>query len=343
MEEVAYLDRVGLMSYELPPGWQMVLDERMGISDPAPTGEVRFYSQELLPKRVVNAYDETVTQALVSKDGVAPRVGELDKRFIGRLEGEQVLILSFDEPLDEQPGSPLLVVDGWVEYPYSQTMFAAWQANAGFEAPTIEAKGADGIWHILLAQFGYPAGMPRRMSVPLPSLPKKTITLRIRTNMEIYWDRIAVAYAQEPPVVQKHALPLRFARQSKTGFAERTTYAQRRPDYDYHQRRPFWDTRYLKGYYTRLGPVEELVNTQDDAVAIIGPGEEIHIEFDALETPLPSGWKRYFVLETHGWAKDMDLFTKDGDTVGPLPSTGKPASPRDLLHARYNTRYQEGR
>jgi hypothetical protein len=84
-----------------------------------------------------------------------------------------------------------------------------------------------------------------------------------------------------------------------------------------------------------------LVTDVDDAVAIIGPGEELHLEFDAALPP-PDGWRRYFVLENNGWAKDMDLFTRDGETVGPLPVTGKPVAVRERLHERYNTRYQSG-
>jgi hypothetical protein len=89
--------------------------------------------------------------------------------------------------------------------------------------------------------------------------------------------------------------------------------------------------------------VETLVNTKDDAVAIIGPGEEIHLEFAAPQDALPEGWTRHYVLETQGWAKDMDLFTQDGETVGPLPTTGQGSLSRDRLHARYNTRFQDGR
>ena len=99
----------------------------------------------------------------------------------------------------------------------------------------------------------------------------------------------------------------------------------------------------MAGDYTRFGPARELVATVDDAVAIIGPGEEVHLEFGAPREPPPQGWTRRYVLQANGWAKDMDLFTRDGETVGPLPSTGRPAGPRDALHARYNTRYLAGR
>ncbi len=55
MEENAYLDSVRLAVYDLPPGWQMVLDERMGILAPEPTGEARFYQHEQSPVSVINA------------------------------------------------------------------------------------------------------------------------------------------------------------------------------------------------------------------------------------------------------------------------------------------------
>ena len=49
MEENAYLDAVRLAVYDLPPGWNMVMDERMGISEPLPTGSALFYRHELSP------------------------------------------------------------------------------------------------------------------------------------------------------------------------------------------------------------------------------------------------------------------------------------------------------
>ena len=78
MEEVAYLDRVRLVAYELSPGWRMVLDERMGIHGPEPTGEVRFYRHELLPSRVMNERLVDVTGSVLEADGEAAPVGELD-------------------------------------------------------------------------------------------------------------------------------------------------------------------------------------------------------------------------------------------------------------------------
>ena len=60
-----------------------------------------------------------------------------------------------------------------------------------------------------------------------------------------------------------------------------------------------------------FGPVNELLSEADDALAIIGPGEEVHLEFALPETELREGWTRCVVLESVGWCKDMDLYTRD--------------------------------
>ena len=98
----------------------------------------------------------------------------------------------------------------------------------------------------------------------------------------------------------------------------------------------------MTGNYTAFGLVDELVCKTDNALAIFGPGEEIQFEFDALAEDPPVGWTRCFVFETRGWCKDMDLYTRDGETVGPLPTVGDVTLQRDRLHDRYHTRYESG-
>jgi len=344
MEEATYLDTARLVAYDLPPGWSMALDERMAIAGPAATGKPVFFRRQILPTVALNDRGEDVTESIVSVDLEAAPVGPIDHRFIGLLTREHILTLKFDQPLNGFGERPVLVVDGWVEYPYSQTNFAAWQAGRSYAAPTLEARGTDGRWRVVLESFGYPAGMPRRMSVPLPQLPADTRELRLRTNQEIYWDRIAVAAAEVHAEVQTQELELVAARLDRSGFAERATGAQRLPTYDYDRRAPLWDSRVQAGWYTRFGEVTELVAAADDALAIFGPGEEIHLEFAAPTHPPSDGWKRLFVLETSGWCKDMDFYTKDGRTLEPLPahSVGE-NDQRVRLHRVYNTRYLDGR
>ena len=54
-----------------------------------------------------------------------------------------------------------------------------------------------------------------------------------------------------------------------------------------------------------------------------------------------AGWTRRFVLEARGWCEDMDLHTRDGDTVEPLPGTRAAATA--ALQRRAATRCESGR
>ena len=343
MEENAYLDSARLRVFDLPPAWSMVLDERMATADPPVTGRPIAYRQSRAPTRATNADGEDVLSLVAERDLQAPSPGVPDARFIGLLERDQVLTLEFGEPIEAD--GAVLVADGWIEYPYSQTVFAAWQAGLRYRPASLEARGRDGRWRMVAAEFGYPAGMPRTMALPLPDLPAGTDALRISSNMEIYWDRVRIVMEEPLPIAMPPALRPVDARVGRTGFARRTTGPQRVPHYDYAARAPYWDAKHQRGFYTSFGDAAPLVADIDSAVAIIGSGEEVHLEFRAGLTPAP-GDRRFFAIEFYGWAKDMDLYTQHGDTVAPLPLLDDTAAAalerRARLHARYNVRFQAG-
>ena len=342
MEESAYLDQARILIYDLPPEWSLVLDERMEGNGPRVTSSPIAYRRVASPIRATAATGHDITRDLRFRDRTAPDPGPLDHRFVGLLERNQVVTLKFDQAID-QPGATL-VADAWVEYPYSQTVFAAWQAGINFEMPTLEARGTDGIWHTVVREFGYPAGMPRKMALPMPALPRGTDALRITSNMEIYWDTLRVAFAEDRDL-NPHVLTPTTATVARTGFPQRTNGPQRQPAYTYSTRSPYWDTKVQQGFYTRLGDATPLVTDADGAVAIIGGGEEIDLAFQ-VPPPVAPGLRRHVVLEFRGWAKDMDLYTDHGETVGPLPlPDGLDATRlarREALHNRYNVRFLEG-
>ncbi len=343
MEEAVYLDSVKLIAYDLPKGWFMTLDERMGISGPMPTGKPIFYKNKISPVKAFNNRNEIVTDTILSRNLIAAPPGDLDHRFIGMLKKDHKLTIEFSHALDQYSGDAYLVIDGWVEYPYSQTSFASWQAGASYRAPTIEIERPDGNWEILLDQFGYPAGMPRQMSVPLGNNLEGVKKIRISTNQEIYWDKIFIAFSQKCSEVERIELKLDRAILEEIGFPERTEKPQHLPYYDFSNRKPLWDTRTLEGNYTRLGKVKELINKKDNALAIFRAGEGISMEFIEPEFPVKTGWSRVIVLETNGWCKDMDLYTKDNETLAPIPSSGKIDKVAKKLQKKYNIRYLNGK
>lgn len=345
MEETAYLDAATLDVFELPAGWSMVLDERMATGEPAVTGRAITFREEIDPASAHSSSVGDVRDLLGSADGVAPDPGRTDPRFIGLLENDQVVTLEFDQPLESD--DLVLVADGWVEYGYSQTVFSAWQAGRRYESVSIDARDSSGRWHRLHHEFGYPAGMPRTMALPLGGLPSGTSALRLSSNLEIYWDRLRLVREEPLPIenLSTFAQVLKpvAARVQRIGFPVRTNLSQRRPSYDYENRETYWDAKVHRGYYTALGDALELVATEDSALAIFGSGEEIHLEFPALP---PTDRQRFFAIDFRGFAKDMDLYTQHGDTVTPLPTPDgvglREAVVRERLHDRYNVRFQDG-
>ncbi|MEM7081680.1 MAG: ASPIC/UnbV domain-containing protein [Pseudomonadota bacterium] len=339
MEELALLDTVQLVAYDLPPGLDMVLDERMGTGAPTVTGQAQYFRREHRPVRVTRDDGLDVTASVRSTDFMAADLGDAHPRFLGMLDSTRTLTLEFDQPLDTLDNPLLLKASGWVEYPYSQTVFAAWQSNALYTPPSLEAGDGRGNWVMLLNAFGYPAGMPREMSVPLGALPAGTTQLRLSSNLEIYWDALSVV--EEVDVresdIKRQFLALRGAELMQSGFPLRIAQPQKRPDYDFDRRVPFWDTRYPKGYYSKLGDVRPLLEQTDGAFVVIGPGEDVELSFEQ-PARLHDGWTRRYVLFVSGYAKDMDMYTQNSGTVGPLPVL---PSANERLHEQFNTRYRD--
>ena len=321
MEESCMLDGARLVAVDLPRGWDIAPDERLAIGGAPPTGEIVAWSGE---------WPALGNATLEKADLMALDPGKLDHRFIGRLAGEQLIELGFNIEIDKMP-DPWIVIDGWIEYPYCQTMFAAWQAGAKFRAPSLEARASDGSWVELIAEWGYPAGMPRRMAMPIPreQLPVGCTALRVRTNMEIYFDSVRLVSREALPM-QPVACGLKSARLASPGFARRTTGPQRQPFYDRDSALPLWDCRFQRGLYTEFGDATELIARTDGAPVVFGPGEEVAIDF-ASPPPPPEGFTRRYVLEVDGWCKDMDLFTRDGETIDPLPGKPVDAAAAELL------------
>jgi len=338
MEESAYLDQLTIQVVDVPEPWKVILDERMGISDPQVTGKLLYYQQMVHPQQVLTKSGIDVTELALKTDKRAIKIENQDRRFLGLLD-EQIINMEFDKDLQ---GDYVLVMNGWVEYGYSQTMFAAWQAGKEAQAPTLEYYDAQGQWQVLLKNFGYPAGMPRAASVPF-HLPEKSNKLRIRTTMEVYFDELGLIQPQEISQISKHNLKLKQASLKQLGYPKREDNKQRVPTYDYDSIQPFWDTRYMQGAYTQLGEISELLTQHDNALAIIAAGEAIELEFIDDLPVLEEGYQRYYLLKFKGWAKDMDILTHQGETLAPIPSTGVISAKAKQLNKKYNNRFKAGK
>ncbi len=174
--------------------------------------------------------------------------------------------------------------------------------------------------------------------------------VRLRTNMQIYWDKALVAKTLTNDRVKITTLDPVPADLHYRGFSRMYRKGGRYGPYwfayDDVTRTSPW--RPIEGDFTRFGDVLPLLRNPDDMYVVMGPGDEATVQFDASSaSSLPKGWKRDFLLYTDGWIKDSDLNTAFGTTVGPLPYHrivsypygSSDRYPADSAHASYLRSY----
>jgi hypothetical protein len=173
--------------------------------------------------------------------------------------------------------------------------------------------------------MGFPAGKTKTLVVDTPPLPAGAHRLRIVTSLWLAWDRIAwtrerADVTDKIPQVRARLLP-REAELRYRGFSALVRRSPNGPHgYDYGRVTPESPWLPLAGHYTRYGDVGELLAAADDRSVVMGPGDEIALEFAAGGLPpIPPGWTRTVFLQSQGWDKDADRNTWEARHVEPLP------------------------
>ena len=120
--------------------------------------------------------------------------------------------------------------------------------------------------------------------------------IRLRTNMECYWDQAFIAVRdRRPRPVRVDDAPGRPGR-----LGHRATPARSRPTAGCRSSTttttstpPRWPSWQASSPGTATSPAAP---DDDDQLCLVGPGDEVRLEFDARRPPLP-GWTRSYVLE----------------------------------------------
>lgn len=320
--ETHFFDHVSLMVVDHPAGTEALVDERFAI--PPPTLAVRS-TGPLHP--VASAVDD-------AGQDVSAVVRDLDAAYLdtfgrGRYQGvtrdHWVEVDLSDAP---DTANLVLVASGWIHPTDSSINVAIGQGTT--PAPqglTLETPDVDGVWSTAKPGLGFPAGKTKTVVLALggafkPGAPRR---VRLRTNLEIYWDRLAWAELlpdAAPRVVRLDptTADLRYRGFSWVGQANASS--PELPEYD---RLAATSARWadLVGYYTRFGDVRELLTTVDDRYVIMNAGDELVFRF-AEQPPPPDGWTRDYVLIGDGWVKDGNFNTTHSKTVAPLPLHDRP-------------------
>jgi tetratricopeptide (TPR) repeat protein len=314
--ETHFFDHVSLLAVDHPAGTETLVDERFSAAK-APRLEAQLV-RGLAP--VTRAADETgrdVTAIVAARDGRS--LASFAKGSYQGIAREHAV--EFDVPAGL--GRRVLVATGWV-YPTDSSINVAIAQGSAVRPAGVALDGLFGDrWRTVDPDLGFPAGKNKTLIVDLAGAAGAS-RLRLRTNLEVYWDYLAVGerLTDEPRVtrIQASSAALRFR-----GFSRTTSPRGDAPETPSYAALAGVSQRWrdLEGYYTRFGDVKELLTQVDDRYVIMNAGDELRLLFP--EQPPPrDGWRRDFVLVGDGWEKDGDYNTGHSSTVLPLPSHDTP-------------------
>jgi hypothetical protein len=318
--ETHFFDHVSLLVVDHPSDTEMFVDERFRPSQPpalAPRA-LRLLGPVAAAR---DGHGRDVTDVVASRDGQY-----LATFGRGRYQGiAEEHFVEFEIGSHATADRLTLVASGWI-YPTDSSINVA-IGQGGIVRPSglmLEAMDRHGRWVVVERDLGFPAGKNKTMLIDLGGV-RDARRLRLRTNLEIYWDSLTLGQEVDAPL-RTRRLDAADAELRYRGYSETTSPRGDVPETPDYERMasvsPRW--RDLVGYHTRFGNVNALLSGVDDRYVIMNAGDEMRLRF--AEQPAPeSGWRRDYVLIGDGWEKDGDYNTGFSQTVLPLPAHDQPA------------------
>ncbi len=348
LSEVSYLDQIELTAVDHPAGVDVFTNEKWK-GPPYPEFRLFGVSRRIYPKNARDGKGRDVLAALMARDGKYVDTFQRDRGGKAELHA---LELDFGRAA---PGNKaILILNGWVDWADGSTFLAAAQESKdGLIPPYLQVKNARGEWKSVIQDMGMPDGKPKTIAVDLSGkFLTDERTVRIVTNLCVYWDEIFLGEDASQPQASLTRMPAASAELKFRGFSGVRIDAERKQpeEFTYADVRAVSSWNPTPGLYTRYGDVKELLESVDDRYAILGSGDEVRLRFRSDSLPrLQAGWKRDFILKVDGWAKDRDANTAYSQTLDPLPFHGMSAYPysatehypRDGVHERYRKEYNK--
>lgn len=321
--ETHYFDHVSLLAVDHPVGREIFVDER--FAHPPPPLAVIVTSPPTPLTRVWDHRGRSLVELTRARDGRS-----VDTFDLGRYQGvaqPHWITAELGQEVPLKPGL-ILVANGWV-YPTDSSINVA-MGQGHHPRPqgiVLEVTDGRGGWRVARSDLGFPAGKNKTVIIDLdgvfvPGAPRR---LRLRTNLEVYWDFLAWAVTDETAGVEIKRITAGLAELRYRGFSSMNPPGRRVPDLPEYGRlagtQQIW--RDLTGFHTRFGDVRKLLARVDDRYVIMNAGDELVLRFPAPHK-VHADWVRDFVLIGDGWVKDGDYNTAYSKTVLPLPSHDQP-------------------
>lgn len=330
--ETYYYDYLALMTVDHPAGTEIFTDERFTV--PPVKLAITAVAEPQPIARAIDDNGEDVTAILRSLDGKY-----LDNFGRGQYQGvTRDHYVEIDLGDNAPKTGPLwLIAKGWLHPADSSLNVAMSQGQHEHPEPlSLDVPDGHGGWKIARSNLGFPAGRKKICLIDLtdvfvPGTPRR---LRLRTNLEVYWDSIEWAKGLPDTPLKIERFAPTTANLHYRGYSvihQVNASSPEIPDYN-HLMATTQIWRDLAGYYTRYGDVRPLLAGIDDRYVIMNAGDEMSLRFAAPAAP-PKGWVRDYVLAGDGWIKDGDYNSTNSQAVLPYPYHARKeydASPAEL-------------
>jgi len=327
--EVAYFDHVSLIAVDHPADVDVWTNEKVGPGEIA-TPVIHAFSPDdrLKLRRGIDTQGRDVTEDLQSIDG--QYVQGFDRRLRQGLCPPHWVELDFGalpdrKTVDGKDASVFLVMTGWI-LPTDTSLNIQIDQNpelGPIEFPSVwvpDATEPSG-WRKAIGYMGFPGGKTKTIVVDVSdAILDDDPRLRVYTSAQIYWDSAELVVRRSVPEVSTHELNLVSATLDYRGFSGKFRPSEQSPEtYDYStvSMSPKWPP--LSGRFTQAGDCRSLLEAWDDAMVVMGSGDEMRLTFTVPDAEVPAGWTRDFILHCVGWDKDADLNTLTGQSSEPLP------------------------
>lgn len=316
--ETIYMDKIELVAVDHPAEVSIYVPEQFS-PPPFPGMDIHQVKEKHFPVSAVNGEGTDQLHLLLEKDDVYVSDFRPGK-YQGITEAHDLIL---DPGPAGQSKKLQIFLNGWIFPTDASINVAISQSDQlSLSPPVIQVINKEGKWQTVVNNLGFPMGKDKTVIADLSGkFLSSDHRIRIRTNMEIYWDQIFFAVDQkgaiQTRVLQPVSADLHYRGFSRT-YRKGGRYGPHWFDYADTDTNAKW--RDLTGSYTRYGDVLPLLTDPDNQYIISNAGDETSIKFDATALPvLQQGWTRDFLIRSVGWVKDGDINTAEGSTVEPLP------------------------
>jgi thioredoxin-like negative regulator of GroEL len=325
--EAIYFDKLELVAVDHPDSVDIFVPEQFS-PPPFPGYKVYQVKEQKLPVTATDSQENDVLPFISKKDDIYLSDFNPDK-YQGVTEMKDLIL---DPGKTGETGKLFLFLNGWI-FPTDASINVALSQSSSLRVipPSVQVINKNGEWETIINSPGFPMGKDKTVIADLSGrFLSADHRVRIRTNMEIYWDYIFFSDGLScAPVNSTVLLPdyadLHYRGFSRT-FRKGGRYGPHWFDYAVVDTNPKW--RDMTGNYTRYGNVLPLLTESDNKYIISNAGDETSVKFNTAKLPdLKNGWRRDFLIHSVGWVKDADLNTAFGNTVLPLPFHGMKSYP----------------